>query len=71
MSESDPVTDELVALVRAQGDQAKAQVTEFASVLATFHKILREGGVGQDAADGMTQQYFIALLLAAGRATNA
>lgn len=66
----DPVTDEMIALMRATGDQAKAQVTEFAGVIVTFHSTLKTGGVGQDIADQMAYQYFVALLLTAGRSAN-
>lgn len=64
----DPVTDEMIALIRATGDQAKAQVAEFAGIIVTFHTTLKTGGVGQEIADQMAYQYFVALLLAAGRA---
>lgn len=57
-----PVTDELIALTRAQGDQAKAQAAEFAGVIVAFRNTLADGGFSAEVADGLGQAYYFLLV---------
>jgi hypothetical protein len=61
----DPTTDDLIALMRAEGDQMQAAAAQLASVLIAFRKPLVDGGVAPEAADGLTCSYW-GLLVARG-----
>jgi hypothetical protein len=56
---------DLIAAMRAEGDQMQTAGRELASILVTFHRTLSEGGVSQQAADAITSSYW-GLLIAKG-----
>lgn len=67
MPENDPL-DDIVAAARAQSDQQRAAVQEFANVLVTFRRACVEGGFSETTADNMGAAYFSVLLGVMARA---
>lgn len=61
---------ELVAKMRAEGDQMAAAAAELARTLVTFRSELADGGFSNDAADGLATAYALQIFTALAHASQ-